>query len=859
MGTLTGPWTTSATYKPDGSVATQTLPAAGSLPAETLTYGYDNVGLPLTMTSGLDSYISATAYHNWGDQFQTTLGTGTKRVQLQATVDEATRRLTENRVSTENQTTPNTWVAQLIEQYGYDNAGNVKNIKEVTAAGSTVSNQCFIYDPLRRLTEAWTTTAATCQTTPSQAIVGGPDPYWTSYTYNSIGNRTTDTVHTPGGNTVRTYTYPTSGATSVRPHAASSVAITGLNPGSDSYGYDQAGNTTTRSIATKPTQTLTWDPEGRLASVTDSGGTTNYIYTADGQRLLAYEPGSVTTLYLGNYELRRTTTGITCTRHYGIASRTTSGGLTWIHADHHGTGEVAINPTTLAVTRRKTDPFGNTRGPAAAWPTTRGFVNGIQDPTGMTHLGAREYEPQAGRFISVDPMMNLADPTQWNGYTYANNNPTTSSDPDGLCTRLDDRSGPCANSPKAATYVGDHGPINSDLSRPKPCPIPGACNKPPPPAAKTPGQDWTRGSTEKQANQVGGYYYFGGPDPAQLAAAADKHYAKYSAIESDPYMATLLALEAACDQADVKCPRAMIDDLHATYLLLDAARNPNCNARCRQLALDLYEYGDVVSDFGASVAVARAGGKALRAMACGQSFDPDTPVLMADGTTKPIKDVKVGDYILATDPLTGETAPRRVSDLHNNLDHDLADITVNEDGVTYKVHTTQDHPVWSITRSGWVAAGDLQPGERLHTATGQTATVAAVHRFVGVRVMRDLTIDRDHTYYVEAGSTQLLVHNCTGPVRLSENRRDTHVLPLHGPGSPGDGSKFNDSIDPDDYEDLANEVVRGAPIPAATDPVTGNHAHDYDFGPGRVVGENGETRVRVWVDPNGNVTSMYPT
>jgi hypothetical protein len=68
----------------------------------------------------------------------------------------------------------------------------------------------------------------------------------------------------------------------------------------------------------------------------------------------------------------------------------------------------------------------------------------------MTHLGAREYEPAAGRVISVDPVMNLADPTQWNGYSYANANPVTGSDPDGLCLRLDDRSAPCVTAPNYA-------------------------------------------------------------------------------------------------------------------------------------------------------------------------------------------------------------------------------------------------------------------------------------------------------------------------------------------------------------------------------------------------------------------------
>ncbi len=34
------------------------------------------------------------------------------------------------------------------------------------------------------------------------------------------------------------------------------------------------------------------------------------------------------------------------------------------------------------------------------------------------------------------------------------------------------------------------------------------------------------------------------------------------------------------------------------------------------------------------------------------SFTGDTLVLMADGTRKPIKDVKLGDKVMATDPIT---------------------------------------------------------------------------------------------------------------------------------------------------------------------------------------------------------------
>ena len=42
-------------------------------------------------------------------------------------------------------------------------------------------------------------------------------------------------------------------------------------------------------------------------------------------------------------------------------------------------------------------------------------------------------------------------------------------------------------------------------------------------------------------------------------------------------------------------------------------------------------------------------GRGLRA-GCGNSFDPDTRVLLAGGGTKAIKDIRVGDHVVASDP-----------------------------------------------------------------------------------------------------------------------------------------------------------------------------------------------------------------
>ncbi|MEO3868995.1 RHS repeat-associated core domain-containing protein [Nonomuraea sp. B12E4] len=84
------------------------------------------------------------------------------------------------------------------------------------------------------------------------------------------------------------------------------------------------------------------------------------------------------------------------------------------------------------MTQRRQTPFGAARGAPVGFPGQKGFVGGTIDAsTGLTHLGAREYDPSIGRFVSADPVMDLTDPQQMNAYTYSNNNPVTYADPTG--------------------------------------------------------------------------------------------------------------------------------------------------------------------------------------------------------------------------------------------------------------------------------------------------------------------------------------------------------------------------------------------------------------------------------------------
>jgi RHS repeat-associated protein len=434
---LAGTYTTPMTYALDGSIASQTLPAAGGLPAETVRYVYDSVGLPYSL-KGTNSYVVDSVYTKYGEPSVYTLTTGTGTpVQLSYDFEDGTHRLAHTMLVRQSATDR----TQADTHYGYDAAGNVTSIAD-TPAGHPADTQCFDYDHLRRLTEAWTPGGGDCSPGPG-GVPGGAAPYWTSYGYDPTGSRTALTQHDPAGDTTVSYAYP-AGA-----HTLRSATTTG--PGgsrTDTYAYDALGDTTGR-----PGQTLGWDQEGRLTSA----GATTYLYDADGNRLLQRDADG-TTLYLpSGMEIRYTTAtaSTTCTRYYvhngsTVAVRTTGGGLTWLATDPHGTANYAVAAATAAVTVRRTDPFGGIRGTAPAWPDTHGFLGKPVDATtGLTHLGARDYDPALGRFTSVDPLLDPADPQQLNGYAYANNNPTTNADPTGLL---------CANGPDGTCHT-PHGNI----------------------------------------------------------------------------------------------------------------------------------------------------------------------------------------------------------------------------------------------------------------------------------------------------------------------------------------------------------------------------------------------------------------
>ncbi|WP_236242795.1 polymorphic toxin-type HINT domain-containing protein [Streptomyces sp. CC228A] len=774
---LAGTYTYGSTYTATGLLQSVDLPATpGGLAAEKVITRYDGEGSPRT-TSGLAWYTAETVSNPFGQVLRTASGEAPNRVWSTSVYDQDTGRLVKS--TTDRETLNPSRLSTLA--YAYDTVGNITSVTD-TQSATRVDRQCFAYDPMGRLAHAWTAKTPGCPRS-SAAQDAGPDRadvspsvdgagYWHSYAFDAIGNRTGMKVHDLTDEALDdeyAYTYGStpSGplpAGTHQPHTLARVDATVRTPGQtvtsqSTYAYDASGNTTERVIG-GDTQSLSWDRRNKLTSAdTDDDGTPDvtYLYDASGNRLVE-DDGTTRTLYLGEVEIVVTTAGtpVDARRYYthpgapttvrSTGGKATGHKLTLVLTDHHNTGETAVDLAAgQAVTRRKFDPYGNPRGTEpTTWPDRRTFLGvGIDDPkTGLTHIGAREYDASTGRFISADPIIDIADPLQMNGYAYANQNPITNSDPTGL-----------------KLFEGNNdGGFDSGGC--------GGCNT----AAKV--HKLKYGSSDQSGYQSG---YYDNPLPVRIGSAVvtfknRKTFHKVMAKVEKKYPGVSRAYDMrnGCVRNDYGCVSELPFSLTVEYAIHDIVcfeDGASCDRRKKlsdvvaEATMDFYLTGGFV----ARGLMKPSKGSRPGRCPTGDSFVAGTEVLLADGIVKPIEELEVGDKVLATDPETGEVEAETVTaTIFTADDKSYVDVTVSTEDGPKVIVATDHHPFWSESEKAWLDAGELKPGMTLRTDEGSTVAVNAVRAYQARQNTYNLTVADLHTYYVLAGQTPVLVHN-SGP------------------------------------------------------------------------------------------------
>ncbi|MEU9305835.1 polymorphic toxin-type HINT domain-containing protein [Streptomyces sp. NPDC048269] len=519
-----------------------------------------------------------------------------------------------------------------------------------------------------------------------------------------------------------------------------------------------------------------YDCHGTPAQQWNFSNTTTYLYDSSGNRLIE-ETGSSRTLYLGEAEITVNKAGqaMDAVRYYSSPGapttvrrtngKTTGHSLSVLLTDHHNTATTTVEQTTnQPTTRRKSDPYGNPRGTQPTnWPGSRTFLGTGNDDntTSLTHIGAREYEPTTGRFISVDPVLDITDPLQMNGYTYSNGNPITLSDPTGLWredgnghwyqgTTPPSETAPSGGPPTNNTAPKGNGGNTNNKSKNKDCGWSVKCH-----------YNKTVKSTKKfwDENKVAIVSF-------TVEFAAGAACAGTALVTGAATGGAGFAIGAACAGIAASAGAAAAnwmdkDADHSTTGILKAEGNAFIWGAATAVATTaaLSVIGRAAS---ALLTKLKFKPSATSAPSC-NSFVPGTDVLLADGTSKPIEDLVTGDEVLATDPETGESGTKTVTaTIYTEGDKKYADVSVQTDDGVKTITTTDHHPFWSESDQTWKNAGDLKPGTTLRTDEGSPVPVIRIRVYQATHETYNLTVTDFHTYYVLAGAAPVLVHNCGG-------------------------------------------------------------------------------------------------
>ncbi|WP_077487895.1 polymorphic toxin-type HINT domain-containing protein [Sinomonas mesophila] len=360
--------------------------------------------------------------------------------------------------------------------YTYDANGNRTSMTDPN--GTTT----YAYDSLDRLTtvtRAGRTFALGYDAASNLTSLTSPDGAVTSYVYDADGRATqvkngaavvAEYTYDPDGNTLTVTRADGSTATKTYDSLGRLTRITDATAAAtlldEAYTYDPAGNPTsiarpdgtadtfaydtldrltkacyilteTRNAQTT-THAFTYTRGGRTATATTPAGTTTYTYDGDGRRLSATLGTAKTTFEWDPfYRLaNELDTNGALVRHYThgdqpLTAHDAAGTPAYLHTDRLGSIRALTDATGAVTSAGAFEPYGRPRatGPNNPNAPPLGWLGQYQDPTGLTHLRARQYDPTAGMFLSTDP---AASTSISSAYTYGTANPLRYLDITGL-------------------------------------------------------------------------------------------------------------------------------------------------------------------------------------------------------------------------------------------------------------------------------------------------------------------------------------------------------------------------------------------------------------------------------------------
>ncbi|NTU99668.1 MAG: hypothetical protein HGA55_00890 [Methanoregulaceae archaeon] len=312
-------------------------------------------------------------------------------------------------------------------EYLYDPAGRINSVQHRNASGDVISSRTYRYDFDGNRVESTDEQGRgdTFQYDQEQKLTGEKGPWgWRSYVYGPGGQRIS--VSGPSSNVP--YLYDDRGML--------------IEAGEEKFGYDPDGNLITRTGREGATL-YSYDGEGNLTGIElPDGKRIAYGYGPFRERIWREEDGRRTYYLLdGSDAIQELSANLEpkATYLFGgldqpLMVSFSDGETAFFHQDILGSILAISDSNQQVVARYSYDAFGRVLKEEGEIRQPLRFTGRPFDAlTGLQDLRLRFYDPEHGRFLSMDPLPGeIDDPMSLSPYLYVRNNPLSYPDPFGL-------------------------------------------------------------------------------------------------------------------------------------------------------------------------------------------------------------------------------------------------------------------------------------------------------------------------------------------------------------------------------------------------------------------------------------------
>lgn len=130
-------------------------------------------------------------------------------------------------------------------------------------------------------------------------------------------------------------------------------------------------------------------------------------------------------------------------------------------------------------------------------------------------------------------------------------------------------------------------------------------------------------------------------------------------------------------------------------------------------------------------------------------------LVLTDAGYKKIEEIKKGDIVWAYNDTTGTYAKKKVKNVFEYVRDTIYNIQIGKD----TIRATSDHPFFIGGR--WLSVDQLNVGDSVVTYEGRKLVITAIEKIKQRTKVYNFEVEDYHTYYVS--EQKILVHNASGP------------------------------------------------------------------------------------------------